>query len=483
MNPYKDAVELLNAGKTAEAERALTLILNDDFDNPIVMFALGMTYVAQRKNGIACSIMKRALERMDDAEAAYERLGIFQPDKSKDYRRSFQRQQKAECLMGIGLAYRYEEKKAEAQRYFEQGLALSPNHPDLHVNVGSMYVNDGRPEGGVRWLKKALELDPTGLEARWNLSLLQLEMGQWKEGFANYDESAQRKIAFARTYKHPDGSELPQWDGAPGKSILVYGEQGIGDEVMFASCIPDLKAHASQVVLDCHPRLVTLFERSFGLKCHGTRKKEWLDWVMQYKFDARCAMGSLPKHYRSNGEFPRTAYLKSGRNAVLDALPGFKIGISWQGGYKETRAAIRSMRLAEMLPLLRMDATFVSLQYTEAKAEIEHAERMVGKKIHQFECITDRQGDYDLNAEIVNSCDLIISVNTSVVHLCGALGKECWTLTPDRPAWRYGVKGDTMPWYGSVRQFRQSAGEPWKAVIGRVQAELDQRIGRKALAA
>lgn len=486
MNPYQDAIQLLNTNKLKEAEVALMRLLNEDFDNPVLLFAIGMTMVAQRKTGTAHALLRRALERLDNAEDAYRRLGIFQPDSSKEGKRQFVRRQKAECLMGIGLCYRYEENKQDAQRCFEQGLALAPDHADLHANVGCMYVNDGRPQGGVKWLRKAIELDKDHPEAKFNLGLLQLEMGEWKEGFANYDEGSHRRNGLGRTYTHADGSNLPMWDGSDGKRIVVYGEQGIGDEIMFSSCVPDLKAKSDLVVLDCHPRLKTLFERSFGVDCHGTRKNhEYLDWdVAGYEFNARSPIGSLPRYFRANGEFPRTPYLITGRNKAVDALPGFKIGLAWIGGYKETRAAIRSMNLAEMLPILRRDASFVSLQYTDCRMEIAHMERQIGKRIHQFDFIADQKSDYDLTAEVVNSLDLVIAVNTSVIHLAGALGKECWTLTPDRPAWRYTTtSGEVMPWYGSVRQFRQAKGEQWAKVVERVNHALDERIGRQALAA
>jgi tetratricopeptide (TPR) repeat protein len=484
LNPYNDAVQLLNSNKLKEAETALHRLLNEDFDNPVLLFAMGMCLVAQRKTGLAYSSLWRSLERLDDADAYYQKLGIFYPDSSKDGKKAFIKRQKAECLMGIGLCYRYEDNKAKAKEIFERAIALAPDHPDIHANIGCMHVNEGHPAGGKKWLTKALQIEADHPEAKFNLGLLQLELGEWKEGFTNYDEGSHRKNGLGRTYTHSDGSTLPLWQGEHGKRIVVYGEQGIGDEVMFSSCIPDLKAVSEKVVLDCHPRLVKLFKRSFGIDCHGTRKEEWLHWVNDYEFTARCPVGSLGRHFRSNGEFPKTPYLITGRNATVDALPGFKIGLGWVGGYKETKAAARSLQMSEMYPLLGMDASFVSLQYTECAADIMYAERRFGKKIAQFDFVTDRKSDYDLTAEVVNSLDLVIAVNTSVVHLAGALGKECWTLTPSKPAWRYTTtSGSDMPWYGSVRQFRQADGEPWSAVIASVQAALEERIGRKAMAA
>lgn len=484
VNPYQEAVKALNANKLGEAERLFLELSNGDFDNPVLLFALGMTCVANRKTGVAYSLLRRALERLDDADEAYKKLGVFLAHTTREHKRDFIKRQKAECLMGIGLCYRYEDKKREAEQFLKQALALSPDHADICANLGCMYVNDGRPDGGVRWFEKAIEIEPDHPEARFNLGLLQLEMSQWREGFENYDQGSKRKNGLGRAYIHPDGSTFPMWAGEYGKRIVVYGEQGIGDEIMFASCLHDIKAMSELVVLDCHPRLATLFKRSFDVECHGTRKDEWLNWVEAYKFNARSPIGSLPRYLRANGEFPRKPYLRTGRNAVVDGMPGLKIGLGWQGGYKETRSSIRSVALSKLAPLLGLDASFVSLQYTECAEEIAFMERKFGKRIHQFDFITDKKSDYDLTAEVVNSLDLVIAVNTSVVHLAGALGKECWTLTPDRPAWRYTTNsGEAMPWYGSVRQCRQGRDEPWEAVIERVASDLRGRIGAQAIAA
>jgi hypothetical protein len=128
---------------------------------------------------------------------------------------------------------------------------------------------------------------------------------------------------------------------------------------------------------------------------------------LPYKFNARTPIGSLPRHLRGNGEFPKKPYLTTGRNAAVDALPGLKIGIAWSGGYKETRARSARCRSPNCIPILGMDASFVSLQYTDSAAEIAQAERKCGKRIHQFDFITDKKSDYDLTAEVVNSCDLV----------------------------------------------------------------------------
>jgi tetratricopeptide (TPR) repeat protein len=237
--------------------------------------------------------------------------------------------------MGIGLCYRYEEKKREAETFFKQALTLAPEHSDIHANLGCMYVNDGRPEGGVRWLKKAIELDPEHPEAKFNLGLLQLEMGQWREGFENYDKGSKRKDGLGRTYTHPDGRQLKLWAGEAGKRIVVYGEQGIGDEIMFASCVPDLQAMSELVVLDCHPRLATLFKRSFGVDCYGTRKDEWLNWVLPYKFNSRTPIGSLPRYLRAERRIPEEAVPDHRQECRRGRAARFKIGIAWRAATRK----------------------------------------------------------------------------------------------------------------------------------------------------
>lgn len=470
MNFYREAVTKFQAGDNKGAQAMLTELLNQDFDNPVLLFALGMTCVAQRKNGLAHSLLQRALERMPDSHDAYIRLGIFPQEISAKDRKRFVLKQTAEALNGLALTYRYEDRLPEARSVFERALRLSPNDTDVFCNIGTMYVNDGRPQSGIPWLEKALAIEPDHTEARWNLSLLQLELGKFREGWPNYEKGARARST--RTYTYPDGTSIPEWDGTPGLKILTYGEQGVGDEIMFASCVPDLMRVSREVVIDCHPRLVELFSRSFKVQCYGTRKQEWIDWPLEHKFDARVSLGSLPKHFRNEiTDFPGIPYLQAGRSATIDALPGIKVGISWVGGAKETRRALRSIPLLDWKPILDKNNTLISLQYTDQSEEISLVEELIRKPIHQLPEI-DGRADYDRTAEAVNSCDLIITVNTSLVHLAGALGKPCWVLTPSRPAWRYGLHGTGMPWYKSVLQFRQRAGEPWSTVIREVAAKL-----------
>jgi tetratricopeptide (TPR) repeat protein len=473
LNAYAHAIELLQKGDKKEAETILLRLLNEDFENPVLLFALGMANVKNGRSGVANMLLKGAIDRMDSTHEAYEKLGIFPKESNKKDRKQFMQQHLAEAYNGLGMCHLTEDKLEMAKHYFETSLRLSPNHVSTHINMGVALNQEGRSTEANKFLNKALSLDANDEDAKWNIGLIQMANYEFEEGFKNYDEGQRARISLSRNYTYPDGTSLPMWDGSCGKRVLAFGEQGIGDEIMFASCIPELMAMSEQVIFDCHPRLLTLFERSFGVKCYPTRKKEWLDWVMDYKFDCRAALGSLGRYLRkTEADFPGTPYLKAGRNADVDGMPGFKVGISWRGGIKETKAAFRSIPLSLWKPILEQDATFISLQYLDCRQEIADVERQIGKTIHEFDFVTDQKSDYDLHAEIVNSCDLIISVNTSLIHLSGALGKDCWIMTPSHPAWRYGAKGSHMPWYKSNLQFRQKKGEDWMPVINTVAERL-----------
>ncbi len=263
--------------------------------------------------------------------------------------------------------------------------------------------------------------------------------------------------------------------------MAVYGEQGIGDEIMFASMLPDL-LKTNKVIVECHKRLKPLFERSFPeITFYGTREDAEISWPYDHDdLEYRIAIGSLGQFYRRSVEsFPGTPYLKA--DPLLPASRKLRVGISWTGGQKQGRIETRSVPLTWWGSILDNDCEFVSLQYTDSEAEIEVTERANGYTIEQFPQV--KMQDYMETARLVASCDLVISVCTSVVHLAGALGVPTWCMVPSKPAWRYGVAGKLV-WYRSVRLYRQprpDAGrEPdWMPVVERVGADLADLVQQR----
>lgn len=490
-NPFYTATELDRQGRFKEAEKVYLELLNADFGNPVLIASLGMSYAAQEKNGLAACLLERALAGLDHLIPAFKRLGVTPKSNDPAALQNFTATKRAEIMNALGTCYKHENKTEEARQFFMQAQEGIPLNADIQNNLGTLYINEGKPSKALEHLDLALSLTPGHPQAAWNKSLAHLELGDYEKGWATYDAGMAAKVRAERNYA---AQPIPAWQGEPGKVVVVYGEQGIGDEIMFASCLPDLIARSKQVVFDCHKKLHTLFANSFpGIDIYPTREDEMLTWpvladgkTLRYPFDSRIAIGSLPALLRPSIEsFPGTPYIKPpveaearwcARLANLSRRP--KIGISWIGGHKRTRMEVRSTPLEQLLPILQQDADFISLQYTNCAAEIAAFEKQHGIKIHQFDEAT-QSPNYADTAALVANLDLVITVCTSVVHLAGSMGVPTWVLTPSRPAWRYRLDLDYMPWYGrTVTLFRQQPDSiDWKPVITEVAAKLQELIG------
>ena len=245
--------------------------------------------------------------------------------------------------------------------------------------------------------------------------------------------------------------------------------------------LPDL-LKTNNVVFECYHRLETLFKKAFpSTLIYGTREDKEVNWAYNHKIDYRIPIGSLGQYYRRSREaFPGTPYLKA------DALPKaekFRVGISWKGGgAKLGRVQKRSIPLSWWKPILSIPGIeFVSVQYGNGKAEELDLVETLGYQIKRMDEYVDAT-DYYETAKLVASCDLVISVCTSVVHLAGALGIPCWVMTPKWPAWRYQNTGG-MPWYRSVRLYRQpeATQEAWFPVIARIGMDLEELVDKRKL--
>jgi hypothetical protein len=252
----------------------------------------------------------------------------------------------------------------------------------------------------------------------------------------------------------------------------------LGDQIMFASCLPDLAACAGHCVVECDERLVGLFRRSFpALAVQGAAASERPDSDAGLTAcDWEIAMGSLPGIFRrAPGEFPQHggSYLHADparvaywRHRLRELGPGRTIGLSWRGGLARSRRRMRSIGPEEFAGALpATDVVLVSLQYGEVDADIVRMASASGRQIHHWPEVLR---DYDETAALVSALDLVLSVCTSIIHLAGALGSTVWVLVPEVAEWRYGRSGGQMVWYESVRLFRQAALGQWQPVICQV---------------
>ena len=275
----------------------------------------------------------------------------------------------------------------------------------------------------------------------------------------------------------------PEWDGTPGKNVVIYAEQGIGDEISFASVIPDAAKVCKKLIFDCDGRLEGLFRRSFpNVTVYGTRVKD-TKWAKEDRdIEASLPVGQLGEFFRtSNGSFPGNAYLKACPIRMRQwgsILRRPTIGIAWTGGVSRTNARNRRVSLEDLLPVLSLDADFVSLQYKDASEDIAafHVKHpTVLLKQYPWATLTH---DYDDTAALVASCDYVVCIQTAVAHLAGGLGVPATVLVPKATTWRYGHVGNTIPWYKSLRVIRQSNDGQWADEIKRCAEHVAAYLGK-----
>jgi len=386
-----------------------------------------------------------------------------------------------EANLCLGFAHQKLHQPARALACYESAARIRTDDAELCDARGSTFQELGRMDEAFAQYDRALALRPDFPLALFHRALARLLVRDFEHGWPDYEV---RRMGADRV-SLPEFA--PRWDGSPltGRTILIRREQGLGDEVMFASILPELLRIAGDCIIECDPRLRALFRRSFptatvfgaipdGSLPHG---------IAQRKIDIEIEMGSLPLFLRRTvADFPRhqgyliadPARIVYWRARLAQLGPGLKVGISWAGGVRKTRRALRSIALPELLPVLSVPgARYVSLQYTAGAAgDAAAMEAQYGIRIEHW---PDAIEDYDETAALVCALDLVVSVCTSVVHLGGALGRPVWVMAPYSPEWRYGFKGETMPWYPSVRLFRSPAFGQWQPVVESVGRALRQR--------
>ncbi len=373
-----------------------------------------------------------------------------------------------------------------AEALFRRGAELNPDLMEAQANLGLALQAQGRFDEALRHYEQLIERAPHVEEYRWNRGLAQLAMGNFGSGWDDYELRKGRRGA-----QHPHWP-FPEWDGAAldGRSILVHAEQGLGDEIMFASCLPDVIACARACIVQCDPRLAALYRRSFpDAYVEGARRddRSWLAGCPPIQ--VHCAIGSLPRFFRRDARaFPAHASYLRADPALTEAWqrklselgPGLKVGLAWRGGTLHTAGPVRSIPLERCAPLLKgTPAQFVNLQRGEVQAEVDEMRSRHAIVIHQF----PEAADFDHTAALVASLDLIIAVPSTVAHLAGALGKPLWILVATPCEWRYLWSEERMPWYPSARLLRQERTDEWGPVVERAAALLRSHSGESAASA
>jgi tetratricopeptide (TPR) repeat protein len=396
-----------------------------------------------------------ALEKLPEARTAYEAALALKPDF-------------ADALSNCAVVLRLQGQHDQALALYDRAIAARPDFGEAYVNRGVALCDLGRYEEALAGYKHVLARKPDDPLARMNGAMLDLLLGNLEQGWPGYEFRWQ-----AGNFPKPDLG-VPQWRGEgdlAGKRILLHAEQGLGDTIQFVRYAPMIAARGARVVLQVQPALKPLLETLAGVESVLT------DGDKLPTIDLHCPLLSLPLAFATTltsipGETP---YLKSDPKRAAKWLKKLgptqkkRIGLVWSGNPIHKNDRNRSIGLAALAPLFAIDADFVSLQ-----KEIRTEDRLVLANLPNFRHFGDALNDFSDTAALVAAMDLVVGVDTSVLHLAGALGKRTFALLPQNPDWRWLLARTDSPWYPSFRLFRQDKRGVWDSVLGELVKNLNE---------
>jgi len=472
----------LQQGDAAAAESQLVASLAHRPRHAQTLNWLGLARVQLANYASAEEPLRQALELEPDLNQARNNLGLalyrggrlgdalacFEEALARDPAYKSARINLASTLRTLG---RY----SRAQRELETVVEAHPDAVDALTNLGAVFQDQGQSERALASLTRALILAPDSPTTRWNLALTQLLLGDFARGWANFEARWEGCEHLRGGYRMPPERA---WRGEPlqGRRLLLWAEQGLGDTLQFIRFARDAAGQGAIVSLLAQPELVDLVRSAPGL----TRVEPLGAPLPPY--DLHCPLMSLPHRLSLThpGQFHGAgAYLRADADRTLHwrrrlgAHPGIKVGLVWAGNSRnhipELRAidARRSIPLDLWGPIVAVPGcSFFNLKKGVSPAE---SAALAQAGIHDYSA---QWRDFSDTAAMVVNLDLVVSVDTAVAHLAGALGKPVWLLNRYDTCWRWRASGCDSPWYGTMRQFRQHRPGDWEAAIAAVAAAL-----------
>ncbi len=367
----------------------------------------------------------------------------------------------AEAHYNLGLVYYGKDLPDEAIRCWQKTVQINPKHKDAFNNMGAAFQDKHELDKAQKCFQKAIDNHPDFPNAHWNKSLCHLLAGSFLEGWSEYQWRFKINTIFLNRH-----FPQPLWGGEDltGKTILLYAEQGFGDTIQFIRYVPLVKKRGGQVLVECQEDLGSLLETMEGI-----------DQLIPYgqplpEFDVQCPLLSLPLAFQTElGDIPASIPYISLNSDLVKKWHEFtevekdnlKVGLIWAGRPTHKKDRKRSLALKVFEPLAGLPGiTFYGLQKGEAARQIQN--RPEGMKLIG---VGEKLVDFTETGALIQNLDLVISVDTAVAHLTGALGKPIWTLLPYSPDWRWMLDREDSPWYPSMRLFRQPFPGDWESVI------------------
>jgi tetratricopeptide (TPR) repeat protein len=392
----------------------------------------------------------QAQGKLEEAAACYERSLAIKPDF-------------AEAQNNLGFALHAQGKLDEAVACYERALAIKPDYADAQNNLGISLQAHGNLDEAVACYERALAIQPDYADAHWNRSLAQLLLGDFAAGWRNYEWRSHRKNA-------PRSFPQPLWRGEPlhGRRILLHAEQGLGDSLQFLRYVPMVQAAGGTVVLNVPDKL-----RRIAAQLPGVAELVSSGDALPH-LDCHCPLMSLPLAFGTTLETipARVPYLSVPKDALEAAAAiawpatGLRVGLVWAGSPTHPDDHFRSMPFSLLEQLFDVESVhFFSLQMGPAAAQPAAVQA-------EFTDLAPVTGDMADTAAQISHLDLVITVDTSVAHMAGALAKPTWVLLSSAADWRWLRQREDSPWYPTMRLFRQPKLGDWHSVVKRVRTQL-----------
>lgn len=389
----------------------------------------------------------------------------------------------SEVVMGLGNEQVMQGELRAAIDSFDEAISIDAGNAAAFNNLGNLMADQLNMTEAESALRQAIAIHPHYAEAHFNLSRVLLMQGKYAEGWQE-NEWRWDCPAFPSTWRD---FPYPYWDGEDlaGKNVLVWSEQGIGDEIMFANALPDVIAEAAHVTIECNARLVPLYRRSFPTASVVARETPPDAAIDRADIDVQLPLASLCVRYRASKEafgsnpghylVADPARTRSLRARYDDLADGLLIGICWRSG-NPVVGHERSAALDYWDAILkRPGCRFISLQYGDVGSEIAAVQDRLGVTIHRDTEIDPFTSIEDWFAQVA-AMDHVISIDNSTIQVSGSLGIPTWTMLNYSPEWRFGTGGSGHDWHPSIRVFRQPAPGDWEHVFEAVDAALEDRL-------
>jgi tetratricopeptide (TPR) repeat protein len=471
----KFAFEMHNAGRHQEAETMCRALLPVRPKNAQLLFLLGMILHQARRDEEAVRWLSLAAQCQPKSARIFNGLGCVCQN-LKDHARAasaFERAMELEppsaatCYNLGNTCYRLEQIE-RAAALFRRAVEINRHDSASWNNLGKCLKELNRLDESIAAYNRAVEIAPDYALARYGRAVSLLAAGRLTEGFREYEW----RWHLTKRRKFPQ----PAWRGghASGQTLLLHAEQGFGDAIQMLRFIPAARERVARVILECRPELTTLFQYS---NC--------ADAVIPYgspipPFDCVTSLLSLPHALGVTLDaIPnRTPYLQAPPGKQLPPAPSghLKVGLAWAGNPGHHQDAARSIRLQELAPVLQVPGvSFYSLQQS-VPARDECCLRSKSDIIN-FRLI---RGDFLDTASVIAELDLVITVDTAVAHLAGALGKPVWLLVQHSPDWRWFLDRPDTPWYPTMQLYRQAERGRWDLPVKRVAEALRRRLDSRS---